>query len=456
MAMKKAIWILLLGMAISLSGCVTAETNLKEDGLSISAEESERQTQGEEEKIEESSLSGEPDGKDTETDDKYEMCGVYFKEGNFDYLLLISGGGTPEEETLNYEVQRRMPGEEMFPSQLVLQGSFDDNRGNVCLNLSGEGIVELVVSEEADSELSGSYYKIEDYLPMYEMFVRPLNKADLLGKSKEDLRILRNEFYAVYGRKFTDITLREYFLKQPWYREIVEPEQFDNNIFSDLIRRNITFLQEAESQFGAETEEQNRQYAKLSDAPYKELLEKQISVWSRKELPWFEGIGIELEMDPDVSEDRGLYYITKGKIKAPLTITQDEYENIMAGEEISLTINETTGEMVRIWKNEEKQGPLFLCVGSTVSEEIYHCQYLPQYKSYILTITNDDLCYKTVYQGDIYVLKGAESSFAQTIYQLSTGDYARKIEPEEKNIFRGGSTSFDEKGYIRAVIYTGA
>ncbi|MCQ4838052.1 YARHG domain-containing protein, partial [[Clostridium] symbiosum] len=36
--------------------------------------------------------------------------------------------------------------------------------------------------------------------------------------SREDLRIIRNQFYAVYGRKFQSADLIEYFEAEPWYR----------------------------------------------------------------------------------------------------------------------------------------------------------------------------------------------------------------------------------------------
>ena len=277
-----------------------------------------------------------------------------------------------------------------------------------------------------------------------------------MGKTKEELRILRNECYAVYGRKYSDPELRAYFLDQPWYRELVEPDQFNSAFFSDVIKENIKFLQDAENGFNRETEIRNQKYSELPDTPYKELIRQQIQVCSRQELPWFEGIGVKLNMDTAELEDMGLYYRIRGEIKAPLTITREEYEKIMSGEEVQVIFNEVSGEMADIRRNRENQGPLLYFSGQEMREEIYNCQYLSQYDRYILTIVNDELLFKTIYQGDIYVLKGAESSFAQAIYQLVEGSETRKIEPGAADEIRGSSVSFDEKGYIRAVIDTGA
>lgn len=44
-------------------------------------------------------------------------------------------------------------------------------------------------------------------------------ESDLRGRSARDLTLLRNELYAQYGRSFQDPALRDYFQKQPWYRE---------------------------------------------------------------------------------------------------------------------------------------------------------------------------------------------------------------------------------------------
>lgn len=69
--------------------------------------------------------------------------------------------------------------------------------------------------------------------------------------SREDLRIIRNQFYAVYGRKFQSADLTEYYEAEPWYRGNTEAGQFDEAILGGLIKRNIAFLNDAEEKYDA-------------------------------------------------------------------------------------------------------------------------------------------------------------------------------------------------------------
>lgn len=76
-----------------------------------------------------------------------------------------------------------------------------------------------------------------------------LTDSEVSGKSKEQLRLGRNEILARHGRKFKDQSLQEYFNSKDWYNGNVEPDDFDANIDSyinDVERANIDLIKKYE------------------------------------------------------------------------------------------------------------------------------------------------------------------------------------------------------------------
>ncbi|MEW5741447.1 MAG: YARHG domain-containing protein [Myxococcota bacterium] len=72
---------------------------------------------------------------------------------------------------------------------------------------------------------------------------RELKAADVAGKSRATLRLMRNEIYARYGYRFHDAALTAQFKKHKAYR----PHLRDVEAFlSDVERRNVVVLSEAE------------------------------------------------------------------------------------------------------------------------------------------------------------------------------------------------------------------
>jgi hypothetical protein len=57
--------------------------------------------------------------------------------------------------------------------------------------------------------------------PLY--YDHPMERGDLMGRSAEELRLMRNTIYARAGREFKDPDLRAYFGKQPWYQPTATP-----------------------------------------------------------------------------------------------------------------------------------------------------------------------------------------------------------------------------------------
>ena len=63
---------------------------------------------------------------------------------------------------------------------------------------------------------------------------------------KYQLELARNEIYARHGRKFTNPTLQNYFNSQAWYTGTIEPEDFTDDMLSDVEKSNIQFIKDHE------------------------------------------------------------------------------------------------------------------------------------------------------------------------------------------------------------------
>jgi serine/threonine protein kinase, bacterial len=72
---------------------------------------------------------------------------------------------------------------------------------------------------------------------------RQVTDADLNGKNGFDLDIMRNSIYARFGRRFDTPGLQQYFNKQPWYRPIYSPQEFDKlKLLSSLEMKNVLYI----------------------------------------------------------------------------------------------------------------------------------------------------------------------------------------------------------------------
>lgn len=76
---------------------------------------------------------------------------------------------------------------------------------------------------------------------------KKLDKQDLEGLSKQELRIARNEIYARHGRIFNDKKLQDYFESKSWYEGIIPAEEFsDSEELNKIERENILFIKKYE------------------------------------------------------------------------------------------------------------------------------------------------------------------------------------------------------------------
>lgn len=82
--------------------------------------------------------------------------------------------------------------------------------------------------------------KVEGYLVAPD---RVLSEAELQGRSKAELRVMRNEIFARHGRIFQSADLSAYFSAKPWYKQ--DPNYADS-MLSEVDKQNMKILQERE------------------------------------------------------------------------------------------------------------------------------------------------------------------------------------------------------------------
>lgn len=84
-----------------------------------------------------------------------------------------------------------------------------------------------------------------DYILPYSS-ERIISPSELDGLTLEEIIWAKNEIYARHGRKFQDSGLQEYFNNKSWYYGYIEPEDFDNSVFSKIESENLDTIIERE------------------------------------------------------------------------------------------------------------------------------------------------------------------------------------------------------------------
>ena len=97
---------------------------------------------------------------------------------------------------------------------------------------------------------------VEDWsYVMPDSSTRYLDRAELEGLSKYDLRIARNEIYARHGRKFSDPALSSYFSSKAWYTPSIDADKFNEDVLNKIEKANLELIKSVESSDTARTEQ---------------------------------------------------------------------------------------------------------------------------------------------------------------------------------------------------------
>ncbi|HAS53504.1 MAG TPA: hypothetical protein DCS42_04895 [Nitrospiraceae bacterium] len=94
---------------------------------------------------------------------------------------------------------------------------------------------------EGSSAIPEHLYQETGYLTPAD---RVLSEAELHGRSAGELRAMRNEVYARYGRTFDALDLQEYFSRKPWYRQ---SPTYSDSALSEIDRENVRIIQDFEN-----------------------------------------------------------------------------------------------------------------------------------------------------------------------------------------------------------------
>lgn len=477
--------IALTAAVLLLAGCSSGKTDAGKTAPEAGSDEIREidvrdSTAGEETNQEKDSRPGQPsetgavpegkEGADFASAEGAALCGSYFKAGDFGFRLEVHPGGLEDREKLElvlYE-KNRDPLYTELSNSLELKSRFtisyrpetavyelESESGGADVGLDTLRLHPDIVLELAGTgKAAGMYYPFEGSLRMPEAFERPLNETDLIGLEPEDLKILRNEFYAVYGRIFTTEEMQRYFSSKPWYRGTVKAEDFDESVLGGLFKRNIAFLKEAENSYdSAQAGKLREDYGTLAPAPYRELLPESGEIY------------VNLASGAAHSEDRGLYYAAEGTISVPITFTLEQYEILQSGGIIELTVDELTGEKKTLQKAQPGQSYGDYLLGEEGQEDYVMAAYQPESGTFRLWADSDDTRFKRVYEGEVYVLKGACEEYRGyfDIQPSNRGEMAgafRVMDFHEGGAYgpepyTGNVLVTDEKGYMKALYFFG-
>jgi len=352
-----------------------------------------------------------------------------------------------------------LPGQNTYQAELVVSGYHDlewvfkdtcrvmvslpengDADGAIKLWFPDEGMNGRRNVREEVSSLAGAYYRMD---AERDLFTRYLCRAELCAYPTEDLRLLRNTIYAVHGRKFKDQKLKEYMGNRPWYRELVEAEDFSEKVLSDVERKNIVLLKE------------------LEDIPYDQRRKMYGADYSIEEfeaapyLPFLsQNRETGLSADFTQAEDCGAYYRVPGMLYLPVTLTRRQWEAVRNGEKAELCSNELTGE-TRILELDDTDNYRFYEKGTepdyTWPSDI-RIRYHYDTGLYELQEASDDTIMKPVYEGDLYFLKGAVQGGMVSL--MTASELQEEITPQTQEVY-ANCLYHNGHGYFTAVYALG-
>lgn len=113
----------------------------------------------------------------------------------------------------------------------------------------GYTISELKCHVWTEDDERASYDGTDEYiLPFSD--VEYLSEYDLMGLSKDELKIARNEIYARHGRMFNDANLQAYFNSCSWYTPSISPENFSDSMLNEVEIANRDLIVSYETEMG--------------------------------------------------------------------------------------------------------------------------------------------------------------------------------------------------------------
>ena len=324
---------------------------------------------------------------------------------------------------------------------------------------AGESVQESDVEQKDESEQECDTNSEENYINETavdklilgsDFSGRYMSWADFHGFRVEELRLIRNGIYAKNGAIFQSEDLNTYFGSKPWYHGEVPVSEFPEELISDVERENLELLKEMEAA-AEEHEEMRKVVANLPEAPYLQYLDQ------------YRETGMEADMSQ--AEDKGVYYVAPGVIKHPITFNEEQRLAMENGEEITVVVDEVTGEEWTVRKHPDSSPGanvyLWYEKGTEpdADTEVISAWFDMESGIHTLWHFSDDTIMKNVYEGDLYILKGAGTG-AHLSLELASAEQREiiipdsNIEPWKADVF-GNYLFHDGRGYFTAVYYLG-
>jgi tetratricopeptide (TPR) repeat protein len=121
-------------------------------------------------------------------------------------------------------------------------------RDRIKLELTYQSLAPAAPATPAVQEKQEDALGIPENLRSVESFLTPADRiitgAELQGRSKAELRVMRNEVYARHGRVFQSPDLHDYFTQKPWYSQ---NPSYSDSLLTDVDKENVRFIQEVEN-----------------------------------------------------------------------------------------------------------------------------------------------------------------------------------------------------------------
>ena len=176
-----------------------------------------------------------------------------------------------------------------------------------------------------------------------------------------------------------------------------------------------------------------------------------------------------LYADLSTARDMGAYYIVQGSISIPASITARQRELLDDGSEVLVVLNELTGEYRTLAPDPGAEGQE-TAYGYLLYEEDgypdgWGCETGLSLNhgtgNYELWQTSADTVMKTIYEGDIYILKGAVQG-AYTSVSMASRDQKEILPADGEqamdriwDVLAGNCLCYNSRGHFTAVYSLG-
>ena len=112
--------------------------------------------------------------------------------------------------------------------------SYNNGSGNSGSGSSGSGSNSGNSSQSGGNGNGQGSATTPDDVILWGISSRYIDESELYNYSAGQLRLIRNEIFALHGRIFRSQDLRDYFSQKSWYVPTYDPDDFDANMFDYL------------------------------------------------------------------------------------------------------------------------------------------------------------------------------------------------------------------------------